>query len=129
MGVRLFPVYDEMNKSFEERLAGVSAGTWERLNELDIQLKAGKLTEERYYELVCSDGSLGALSDFRLFGYGKLTDETWKYLKYNGFDTENGTTLDLHQIEDLLRCQGDKVYGGVFFELPPRGRVTGLSWH
>jgi hypothetical protein len=130
MGVRLYPVYDSMNKELEEILAGVPVGTSLVLNELDICLQSGKLTDVEYFDRLQSVGNENAsrLNHFRSFGYGKLTNETIEYFKSHGFDTENGTTLDPHQIEDLLHCQGDRVYGGVLSELP-RGRVSGLSWY
>jgi hypothetical protein len=92
MGVRIYPNTKDSN--ILEKLAGVSQGTMERLNQTrkaqeqfiaDLRAKGddGFGYGGKFYDEIHNDPDMGALDSFLTFGWGKLTNSSWEALKAN----------------------------------------------
>lgn len=107
MGTRLYP---ETSPDIMEHLAGVPAGTWDRLSKYEsINPERNSSEEDVWYDKLFQDHDLLALYNFKLFGWGKLTPEVSGYLKDHGHNTVCGQTQDPMQVKEILFRQGVSI--------------------
>jgi hypothetical protein len=111
----------------EEVLAGVMTGTSSRLDEFeksqprDCRLPTYYTDSDKWYETLMNDGELDALSNFRMFGYGKLNHQQYDYLtKVVGADPICGALTEPEQMETMLKLHGVTI--------PCCLQVTEVAW-
>ena len=116
MGTRLYPVTNDV--CFIEKLAGVPAGTHERLKAFEAEKPAmGSADNEEWYDKLFADDDLHALHSFDLYGWGKLNGNVCDWLKAHGHDTVCGEVTDPDQAREILALQGVTAEG-----------VTAIYW-
>ena len=140
MSIRLFA--DTATPHHEEILAGVPAGTADRLAAFEAQRTAGTLlfswqalaaTQEfqmgeapDFESLACAqlelDAHLSRLSTFRHCGFGRTTSLVRACLEQLGLDPAEGRTADPATIARLLACQG------VQLSADQKALVTAVFW-
>jgi hypothetical protein len=102
-----------------ERLAQVPAGTWKRLEEFEAkQPKVAGPTMDAWYNKLYRDADMVNLSNFKTFGWGRLTVEASEYKrKYFPNYEYAGHTDDPAAAQGLIRAQGIVAEG-----------VTSVRW-
>jgi hypothetical protein len=116
MGVRLYPdtnVPEEL-----ERLAGVTAGTYLKLQELEAlrPKQYGEELDNWYDKFFASGKEIVHLSNFLTYGWGKLRSEVVAYLKTKEMDLNAGTIKGA-EAQVVINLQG--------FSAP---EVTAVCW-
>ena len=103
MGVRLHPTGCSIDQT--ERLAGVPAGTWARLEAYEERrpLEDGPALAAWYHGL-SSNADMNALHGFKLFGFGRILPATQAFIRKIG-DEDAGETSDPAYVLSLLSCQ------------------------
>lgn len=86
-GIRLYPnvSHDDM-----ERLAGVPAGTWDRLQ---------------------ASGDIIKLHDFKTFGWGRMKEQAIEYIEENFNGVRVGSTDNPSHSQALIRAMGITAEG------------------
>ena len=101
MGIRLYPITPEnltpeQSVQCRETMAGVPAGTAQRLGELSA--KHGQHSG-RYFEVIMQDENLDRLHSFDLFGWGKFRSP-------EGLDWDAMTTSNKEMMTSVLELNG-----------------------
>ena len=106
MGVLLYP--EGLTGEQMEQLAGVPAGTWNRLTTHEAIMPRNHNSSKMgtWHEVLDHDPQMMALYHFKLFGFGKLTREALNILGSMGVDKSCGHTSKYDRVQALLRAQG-----------------------
>lgn len=99
MGVLLYP--EGLTGEQMEQLAGVPAGTWDRL-----LVHEAIMPRDHNSIVLVHDPQMATLYHFKLFGFGKLTREALNILGSMGVDKSCGHTSEPDRVQALLRAQG-----------------------
>lgn len=105
MGVRLYP--EGLSPEQMEELAKVPAGTWARLAAHEaLRPKGWGEAEDRWYDILDHDPQMAAMHHFKVFGFGKLTEEAENILDHMDADRDCGHTSEYDRVQALIRAQG-----------------------
>ena len=101
MGIRLYQITPEnltpeQSAQCRETMAGVPAGTAERLDEISTCYSEHS---GRYFEAVMQDENLDRLHSFELFGWGKFRSP-------EGLDWDAMTTSDKEMMTSIFELNG-----------------------
>lgn len=115
MGIRLYPNCDTATR---ERLAGVPAGTWDRLQAFEAKCpKVDGPTMTAWYDRLFKNSDLNTMHHFETFGWGRLTTEAIKFItKVQEFDYA-GEITDPALAQGLIHAMGITAEG-----------VTSVRW-
>lgn len=102
MATRLYPATNDQGAI--EYLAGVAPGTTTVLE--DLEARASSLEDYEAYKLVNDNESAGALSSFKLFGWGRLQVPAVRIVQGAGLDPVCGSTEDPTLVRAIGNAQG-----------------------
>ena len=128
MGIYLSPRTDDV--AVLEQLAGVPAGTHQRLLEVDAKYPGRDLADrdgydqaQAYYKEIFGDLELNALDDLRTYGFGRIHPAVSVIVQEAGKDTQAGTILHAGCLmRQIIAVQGVDLNG------VPIEMLQGVSW-